>query len=67
MSYTDDIGAYIRRIRNKHKRNYALTYYLYKRGRNPKPDIDNLSVMAQQAVRMNIDSLLEQKTGGKIK
>jgi hypothetical protein len=51
------IWNYINTIRNKEKRNYARAYlfWLQNGAYGPAPE-GGCSVMAQQAVRMNIDA-----------
>jgi hypothetical protein len=56
--------GYIARIVNDEKRKYAELYLAFKLGtanRSLSADCKKLSYMAAQAVRMNIDSILEDK------
>ena len=45
---------YVNRIRNKEKRLYAEKYLAFLVDNNGSPDSGTLSVMAAQAVRMNL-------------
>jgi hypothetical protein len=51
----DGAARYIRAIRNRVKRAYAVAYLAYRLGEGPEPaDPRDLSYMAAQAVRMNL-------------
>ena len=57
------VGKYIRMIRNEVKKEYAHRYFQWTlKGRiGDAPKEGRLSYMAQQAVRMQIDALLNQR------
>lgn len=57
MRIDNRVHEYINRIRNTQKKEYAKAYLRYlKFGKTfNDSDFDDLSFMAQQAVRMNID------------
>jgi hypothetical protein len=54
-----EAGKYIRRIRNRQKREYARAYlfYVLKGKRGGEPSRGTLSYMGAQAVRMQLDSI----------
>lgn len=53
------VDRYILAIRNEAKAQYAASYYGFKTGLlEHSPERGDLSVMAAQAVRMNVDQLL---------
>ena len=61
-----EICKYGNRIRNKAKRDYFWRYlaylkYLDNGGQGLPPDRGNISCMAAQAVRMNIDDIIPQE------
>lgn len=59
-STTEKTCDYMRRIRNKAKKHYAFAYWQYKLGHSIEPQQPaDLSYMAAQAVRMNINELLK--------
>jgi hypothetical protein len=56
-----DIESYIKRIKNKAKKDYAQRYYTWKlKGeKGEEPDRGSLSAMGAQAVRMQLEDLME--------
>lgn len=53
------VDKYILSIRNERKRQFAAGYYGFKVGLlNHAPQTDGLTLMAAQAVRMNIEDIL---------
>ncbi len=60
---------YIRRIRNGHKREYAKTYlaWIESNFADPVPELPltYLSLLAQQAVRMQLTDLLKESLNGR--
>lgn len=59
---------YIRAIRNSHKRDYAIRYAIWltrdeENKIRPEPQPFNLSEMAAQAVRMNLEKLAAEREG----
>lgn len=52
-----ETAKYIKGIRNAEKKQYAKDYYKYLHERKGEPPETNLSYMAAQAVRMNIEEL----------
>jgi hypothetical protein len=61
MTATQAIERYIRSLRNKHKRDYALAYVEFLReGETGEPPISApLSYMAAQGVRLTLTELAE--------
>lgn len=51
----EEAAAYIGRIRNLRKREYAKSYWLYLRYGGVQPSRGELSYMAAQAVRITLD------------
>ena len=51
-------ARYIDRIRNERKRAYAGAYWRYLRGFEHEPNSDGLSVMAAQAVRLQLAEII---------
>lgn len=49
---------YVHRIRNQRKRAYAAAYWRFLRGVDPEPERGELSVMAAQAVRMELREIM---------
>jgi hypothetical protein len=56
---TEKIRKYINAIKNPAKKEYAKLYFVSKVTGAGSPKHPGCSVMAAQAVRMNIDALLE--------
>ena len=56
-----NVQAYINRIRNKDKRRYAQDYwrYLQGKGKSPKASTYNVSCMALQGVRLQLENFKE--------
>lgn len=52
--------AYIAKLRNPSKRDYARRFYMYLLGGKEPTDTTGLSIMARQAVRMNLEAILER-------
>lgn len=54
------LERYVRMLRNRTKKRYALDWIAYRLTDKPLPQSEwGLSVMAAQAVRMNIDAILK--------
>jgi len=60
MSKTEEIKKYIRSIRNKDKKEYAIEYAKWTKfgGTNDFPRSKKISAMAEQAVFMHINKIL---------
>lgn len=56
-----NVHQYIRCIRSKDKRNYAMSYLAFLRGKTPEPSHGKLSYMAAQAVRLRIAAFFEEE------
>jgi hypothetical protein len=50
---------YVKKIRNAAKKEYAVNYLNYLKGKGDEPESGNLSYMAAQAVRMRLQELTE--------
>lgn len=62
MTELSEVIGYINRIRNGDRKRYAIAYFDYlRRKTNVYPDRGHLSVMASQAVRMQIDALAREE------
>ena len=53
--------AYIGRIRNRDKKEYAIRYFNYLVGFSHEPEPANLSTMGAQAVRMQLHDIWNPK------
>lgn len=60
----EDVDAYIRSIRNKDKKEYAVRYAKWKLSgeKGEFPRAKNLSMMAEQSVFIQINKMLESKS-----
>ncbi len=59
MRDIDKAHGYVRRIRNKQKKQYAAEYLSFLRGYGPEPELPkDLSYMGAQAARMNLEDIL---------
>lgn len=61
LNEAEGVDSYIRHIKNKNKKEYAKRYYKWKKNKEKgdSPDHGALGTMGAQAVRMNIDDLME--------
>lgn len=55
----EKIGEYTRSIRNQEKKYYAIGYAEFRTGYRINEPESDLSFMAKQAVRMNIENILK--------
>ena len=54
------MASYVKTIRNADKKLYAQRYWLYLTGSPEQPERGGLSAMAAQAVRMNLEVILNR-------
>jgi hypothetical protein len=62
LNESGEVEKYIRRIKNKGKKEYAQRYYKWKKGKEKgeSPDRGSLGTMGAQAVRMQIDDMMDE-------